>query len=328
MARMKTGRMMSPKTVDPKTGNRIADPEKVGKEAQKGYTYSSWPEMVTQYKQGKNTEIFNSKNTPPEVRDYVQGKVKTLSEKYDEPTINTAGGAQYSYNAEFNDKPVKKVDPPKETIEKMPIKKPKLGGFEPGKLAGNTNVAKKEATAFVNPAAAMKTKSKTGRALTGGGSGLKKVGNETGTLGSARAVKGTRNVAKAGYKREGELFKANAQTSALGKDFNKMTSGEIKDYRKNLKSERRDYRKSGVDADTKQQAITGATMDIRQSRKAEKFAKKAYAGGDALKSFKPSMVAEYKNSTDNANNRNTMDAKIKAAGEKAKRGSFGGMPTS
>lgn len=192
---------------------------------------------------------------------------------------------------------------------------------EPGKLAGYNG--KKEATSFVNPAPATKTKTKTGRALTGGGNGLVKVGRETGTLGSARVVKGTKNVAKAGYKREENLFKANAQTSALGKDFNKMTSGEIKDYRKNLKSERRDYRKSGVDADTKQQAITGATMDIRQSRKAEKFAKKAYEG--TLNSFKPSKVAEYKSSIENAANRNTMAEKIKKAGAKAA-GFNGQMP--
>ena len=192
---------------------------------------------------------------------------------------------------------------------------------EPGKLAGYNG--KKEATSFVNPAPATKTKTKTGRALTGGGNGLVKVGRETGTLGSARVVKGTRDVAKAGYKREEKLFKANAQTSALGKDFNKMTSGEIKDYRKNLKSERRDYRKSGVDADTKQQAITGATMDIRQSRKAEKFAKKAYEG--TLNSFKPSKVAEYKSSIENAANRNTMAEKIKKAGAKAA-GFNGQMP--
>jgi hypothetical protein len=102
-----------------------------------------------------------------------------------------------------------------------------------------------------------------------------------------------------------------------------MTSGEIKGYRKELKSERRDFRKSGVDADTKQQAITGNTMDIRQSRKAEKFAKKAYEG--TLKSFKPSKVAEYKSSIENAANRNTMAEKIKRAGAKAA-GFNGQMP--
>lgn len=208
------------------------------------------------------------------------------------------------------------VKPP--VNDRVTVKIPKR---EPGKLAGYNG--KKEATAFVNPAPATKTKTKTGRALTGGGNGLVKVGRETGTLGSARVVKGTRDVAKAGYKREEKLFKANAQTSALGKDFNKMTSGEIKDYRKNLKSERRDYRKSGVDADTKQQAITGATMDIRQSRKAEKFAKKAYEG--TLNSFKPSKVAEYKSSIENAANRNTMAEKIKKAGAKAA-GFNGQMP--
>lgn len=208
------------------------------------------------------------------------------------------------------------VKPP--VNDRVAIKKP----VREKTLAGNFNT-KKEPTAFINPAPAKNVKTKTGRALTGGGSGLKKVGNETGTLGSARAVKGTRSVSKAGYNREEKLFKANAQTSALGKDFNKMTSGEIKDYRKNLKSERRDYRKSGLDADTKQQAITGATMDIRQSRKAEKFAKKAYEGN--LNSFKPSKVAEYKNSTDNANNRNTMAEKIKRAGSKAA-GFNGQMP--
>lgn len=291
MARMKTSRMTA------KMGGP-GDPPKttVKKESSNAGDWSKYEAYVSQKKaydtdKTEYTERWNRAN-------------------------ESSGRSISPYNFE---KPPAEVKPP--VNDRVSVKIPKR---EPGKLAGYTG--KKEATAFVNPSPAMNTKTKTGRALTGGGGGLKKVGNETGTLGSARAVKGTRNVAKAGYKREGELFKANAQTSALGKDFSNMASGDIASYRKNLKSERRDYRKSGLDADTKQQAITGATMDIRQSRKAEKFAKKAYDG--KLNSFKPSKVAEYKNSTDNANNRNTMAEKIKAAGEKAKRGSFGGMPTS
>lgn len=133
MARMKTGRL-TPQTTDPK-GNRIADPEKFGTEAQKGLTFSSWPEMQKQYKQGKNTELFNNKNTPKDVRDYVQGKVNTLSEKYSEPTVNAGGAAQYSYLGEFNDNPPKKPEPPKnDIIAKMPI-------LKAGKASTSTKLA-------------------------------------------------------------------------------------------------------------------------------------------------------------------------------------------
>jgi hypothetical protein len=120
MARMKTGRMMSPKTVDPKTGARIADPEKVGQESQKGSTYSSWPEVRKQYKEGKQDELFKRKSTTPEVRNYLEGKTDILSEDYSEPIVR-GGMTQYSYSkpGSFNEE----KKPSNDMVSKMPILK-------------------------------------------------------------------------------------------------------------------------------------------------------------------------------------------------------------
>ena len=119
MARMKTGRL-TPKTTNPLTGSRIENPDMpAGSSAgQKGSTYSSWPEVRKQYKEGKQDELFKRKGTTPEVRNYLEGKTDMLSEDYSEPIVRN-GNTQYSYSkpASFNEKPSNDM------AAKMPILK-------------------------------------------------------------------------------------------------------------------------------------------------------------------------------------------------------------
>ena len=101
MAMMKYGRTMSsPKTTDPQTGNRIADPKVSGTVVDIGggakATYSSWPEFREMYKRGDFNTIMNDykargigRKYPNEVINYISGKTDKLSEEYDEPIIRT-----------------------------------------------------------------------------------------------------------------------------------------------------------------------------------------------------------------------------------------------
>ena len=120
MARMKTGRMMSPKTVDPKTGARIANPNTpTGSDAGQGATYLSWPEVRDQYQKGKQEGLI-TKGTRSEVRDYLQGKTNILSEDFQEPMVK-GGNVQYHYSAK---EPVKKPETKvSSSIDKLPILK-------------------------------------------------------------------------------------------------------------------------------------------------------------------------------------------------------------
>lgn len=101
MAMMKYGRTMSsPKTTDPKTGARIADPNVSGTTVENvggsTSTYSSWPEFREMYNRGDFNTIMNDykargveRKYPKPVMDYIQGKTNKLSEEYDEPIIKT-----------------------------------------------------------------------------------------------------------------------------------------------------------------------------------------------------------------------------------------------
>jgi len=103
MAMMKYGRTtLAPKYIDPKTGNRIADPNVYGKTVDlspsgdvKG-TYSSWPEFREMYKRGdfsKRDLDLKARGAEdkyaPEVMSYLSGKTNRLSEEYDEPLISS-----------------------------------------------------------------------------------------------------------------------------------------------------------------------------------------------------------------------------------------------
>ena len=127
-----------------------------------------------------------------------------------------------------------------------------------------------------------------------------------------------------GYNKEEKRFKAFAGTTATGDDLSGMTPGEIRDYRSKAKSARAEYRKQ-PDSELKSMGKAAMTSEIKQSRKAEKFAKQVYnlEGKGGVKFFNDKkyggpIIKDYKESTQNAANRNTMDAKIKAAGSKAK----------
>lgn len=108
MAMMKYGRTMSsPKTTDPKTGARIADPAVSGKKIKLDSfgaeaEYTSWPEFREMIKAGRFKDMDEDlkrrgvKNyMPQQVKDYLSGITDQLSEEFDEPLIrklHTTGG--------------------------------------------------------------------------------------------------------------------------------------------------------------------------------------------------------------------------------------------
>jgi|LakMenEpi03Aug12_1017415.scaffolds.fasta_scaffold00001_31 hypothetical protein len=105
MAMMKYGRF-KPKTEDPITRARVADPDVYGKKLPgDGGTVSSWPDIRKMYQEKKlDTEFFGEGGTkekptggrysslPKEVRDYLEGATDRLDDKtYEEPIIQQVG---------------------------------------------------------------------------------------------------------------------------------------------------------------------------------------------------------------------------------------------
>jgi len=101
MAMMKYGRF-SPKTTDPDTGARIADPEVYGQTIKGGGKVSSWPELRTMFQSGKlNEDFFGKGGTkakpgkdsryqlfPQDVKNYLEGKTDKLDDvNYEEPIL-------------------------------------------------------------------------------------------------------------------------------------------------------------------------------------------------------------------------------------------------
>jgi hypothetical protein len=129
-----------------------------------------------------------------------------------------------------------------------------------------------------------------------------------------------RKFAPKGYNKEEKRFKAYAGTTATGDSFQGMGAGDIKAYREKAKSARAEYKKQPA-SDVKAMGKAAMTSEIRQSRKAEKFAKAAYKGGNSVKFFTDknyggNIEKGYRESAENAANRNTMDAKLKSIGAK------------
>lgn len=178
MAMMKYGRTtLAPKYIDPKTGNRIADPDVYGKTVDlspsgdvKG-TYSSWPEFREMYKRGdfsKRDLDLKARGAEdkyaPEVMNYLSGKTDKLSEEYDEPLISsivTSSGERVpSY--EINYKPGSKTykskliqynaqmaGVPKEVKQSIKNQNPK--GGEPAFTASHSNLGISTETYRQNP---------------------------------------------------------------------------------------------------------------------------------------------------------------------------------
>ena len=105
MAMMKYGRF-KPKTEDPITRARVADPDVYGKKLPgDGGTVSSWPDVRKMYQEGKlDSEFFGEGGTkekptggrysffPKEVQNYLEGSTDILDDKtYEEPIIQQVG---------------------------------------------------------------------------------------------------------------------------------------------------------------------------------------------------------------------------------------------
>ena len=89
--RYTTSSRFSPKTTDPITGARVADPEKEGKVNPSGGTkITSWPEFRKMYKEGKlpSDVLTGTTDLPSEITEYMEGRTDKLAEKYAEPEIN------------------------------------------------------------------------------------------------------------------------------------------------------------------------------------------------------------------------------------------------
>jgi uncharacterized protein YeaO (DUF488 family) len=131
-------------------------------------------------------------------------------------------------------------------------------------------------------------------------------------------VKLARKIAPKGYNKEEKRFKAFAGTTATGDRLSSMSSKDIKKYKQEAKSIRAEYRKQ-PDSDVKSMGKAAMTSEIRQSRKAQAFAKAAEKGKNKFftdKNYKGPIVRDYRESKDNAVIRDNMDAKLKAIGAK------------
>ena len=348
--RMRTGRLTT-KTTDPKTGARVADPAVYGKEVDGGKV-SSWPEVRTMYQQGKLNETMKGRrNVPSEVMNYLQGKTDVLNDKeFEEPIISRTsnssgktytdlnatlrpGGSRYaamekSFKGVGFEKPgpgmkvqydmaeiplsgsnkmqaqsmvtdlnVYRKDPEKsekkiETpvkLEKMPTK----AAFSSTK--GNVKQLKPKADLpkFNAPTSATKMGHK----------------NAMGTKGAnyddiKRAKAGVVKNTTAGYNRERKQFEAYA--GAGGDQTKSMFKAEAKQSRQIGAQYRAEGNAEGVEM---------MRQEAKQYRKAAQFAGKVGKGTN--KYFDRNMVSEFRGSKEHAANRNTMDAKIRAAGVKA-----------
>jgi hypothetical protein len=182
-------------------------------------------------------------------------------------------------------------------------------------------LTKKEPTSkgeFINPKVAVKS----GKRVTPG-SVVK-----TANLRGAKPQVDTKNKPFSGYNKEARQFKAYAGTTATGESLIAKSAQEIGQYKNEMKGMRKEYRKEAP-SDTRAMGLAATTSEIRQARKAERFVKgpqKSFTD----KNYGGNIAKDYRESSQNAANRNTMDAKIKAAGNKSKSkpGSFGNMPTS
>jgi len=86
--RYSTSSRFSPKTTDPITKARIADPNKMGKVNPQGFSMvTSWPELRTAYEKGElPSDILEG--APKDIVSYMKGDTNILSEKYAEPEYN------------------------------------------------------------------------------------------------------------------------------------------------------------------------------------------------------------------------------------------------
>ncbi len=393
---MRTGRL-TPKTTDPKTGARIADPEVYGKKTEDG-TVGSWSEARKIYQKEKDRSL-KGVHYNPAVKNYLEGKTDKLDDtEFDEPIIHSSvdetgrrhqdfysafkkGGKGYKaadarsksvegkyyeapkegqmqfYNSaetmanikqygfgsrgsitdldQFRKKPVKaeynKPTPAKPSVPEDLTLPGKMDIRKAGPIKSTTKLAKgkpyqaPEKAAFANPPKPRSYKSErstlrndhrllgvdyTAKVRTNLNTGRRKLYVEN--------VELARKFAPKGYNKEEKRFKAFAGTTATGDRLSSMSSKDIKKYKQEAKSIRSEYRKQ-PDSDVKSMGKAAMTSEIRQSRKAQAFAKAAEKGKNKFftdKNYKGPIVRDYRESKDNAVIRDNMDAKLKAIGAK------------
>lgn len=228
---------------------------------------------------------------------------------YKEPTKPTNQKADWS-NVELDVMPIKKatISAPKGKLKQRTTEKTEPQSFQsPGvqKKKGvqtNTRTITKGALNSSRPGMAEKgqTKLKGARVTT----------TETNTTGKNRDMMG--------YKRQEKLFKAYAGTTALGESHIGKTAQDLNAYKKEYKSQRKEYRKEG-----NLEGVAATGMEVKQARQAERFVKgKQTHFNDPnyrKTTGKTSAIAlDYRDSAQNAANRNTMQAKLNAIAAKPK----------
>lgn len=224
--------------------------------------------------------------------------------------VSGPGGKEYVGNTKaWMSDYVKPTAPKKSTpadwstvqLDKMPTKKAEITTNK-GKL--RTNPAPAEKADFEYPSRNV-SKMGTKAAKTGGGNrGLVRAKGD-GDLGAARAgvIKTNKPV---GYNREKSQFEAFA---AVGGD---QTKAMFKNEMKQSKQLGARYRAEGNAEGTEMMR-----QEAKQYKKAAQFAGKLAKGNN--KFFERDMVSSFRDSKQNAANRNTIEAKITAAGKSANR---------
>ena len=96
--RYSTSSRFSPKTTDPITGARIADPNKMGKISPQGTSkITSWPEFREAYERGDlPADLLTGGygDIPKDLLSYMKGDTNKLSEIYAEPEYNINSDTQ------------------------------------------------------------------------------------------------------------------------------------------------------------------------------------------------------------------------------------------
>jgi hypothetical protein len=121
-----------------------------------------------------------------------------------------------------------------------------------------------------------------------------------------------------GYNRKEKQFKAYAGTSVLGESHIGKSAQDLNAYKKEYQSQRKAYRKEG-----NIEGVAATGMEVKQARQAEKFVKGNQAhfntrNREKTTGIKSAIALDYRDSAQNAANRNTMQAKLNAISAKPK----------
>lgn len=200
-------------------------------------------------------------------------------------------------------------------LNKIPTKTPRITS-KPGRLKGYKG--QEDPPKFVSPGVEMTVKSKTYHGSSGTQYKTRRAQDVEKLNMEGKAADDPRANKKPGYKRQEKLFKSYAGTSVLGESHIGKSANEIRDYKKEMKSQRAAYRR-----EDNLEGIAATGMEVKQARQAERFVKGKQAHFNDKNyqktTGKTSRIApDYRNSADNAANRNTMQAKLDAISAKGK----------